>query len=124
MLSEKSYKMQRSDVALLIFALCNAVRLAGYVPQMVKIVKDANGAQAVSCATWALFAAANISTVVYAWTILQDALIVTVFSANAACCFAIITLTLVKRRRRACLDRPFSRTSLFESSRPPSPASA
>jgi FtsH-binding integral membrane protein len=83
------------------FAVLNVARLVGYIPQMLRVHRDRNGAEAVSLATWCLFAAANLATVSYAYVVANDAAMTIVFSLNAFGCLAIAGLTAWKRIERA-----------------------
>jgi hypothetical protein len=83
------------------FAVLNAARLVGYVPQLLRVHRDRNGAEAISLATWCLFAAANLATVSYAYVVADDAAMTIVFSLNAFGCLAIVGLTAWKRIERA-----------------------
>jgi hypothetical protein len=64
---------------------------------MIAVARDPRGAPAVSRATWALFAASNLSTVAYALLTLQDWAMAAVFGANTGCCLMILGLTTLKR---------------------------
>jgi hypothetical protein len=83
------------------FAVLNAARLVGYIPQMLRVHRDRNGAEAVSLSTWCLFAAANLATVSYAHAVANDAAMTIVFSLNAFGCLAIVGLTAWKRIERS-----------------------
>jgi hypothetical protein len=86
-----------AEVALTLFALCNALRVFAYLPQIVAIARDRSGACAVSQTTWGLFAASNLSTMAYAVFALQDWVMAAIFGASAGCCLAIVGLTALKR---------------------------
>ncbi len=94
-----------ADAALGVFTLCNTARVFAYLPQIVKIGRDTQGATAISYTTWALFAVSHLSTVVYAVLVADDWRMAAVFAANTLCCVAIVGLTARKRatfgRRRA-----------------------
>ena len=94
--------MTLAEYSLGAFAILNTARLIAYFPQAIRIYFDANGAKAVSMATWLLFAAANVATVSYALTVTQDSLIAVVFSLNAIGCLVIVGFTAWKRMRAAC----------------------
>jgi hypothetical protein len=98
--------MTRIEMALLAFTSFNAVRVLAYFPQMAAIVRDTNGATAVSYWTWSLFAASHLSTVAYALVAVRNCQMATVFAINAACCIAIILLTFHKRRRHRSNRQP------------------
>jgi hypothetical protein len=89
--------MTLADYSLAAFALLNGGRTVAYVPQMVRVYRDPNGATAVSLTTWVLFAAANIATVAYALAVADDRLVALVFGLNTLGCLVIVALTTVKR---------------------------
>lgn len=96
--------MTLAEFSLVAFALLNGGRVIAYVPQMIRVYRDPHGAAAVSVATWALFAAANIATVCYALVIVGDRVVAIVFAMNAAGCLAIVAMTVFKRI--TCARRP------------------
>jgi len=89
--------MTISEYSFVAFATLNTARLIAYFPQAIRIYFDVNGAKAVSISTWLLFAAANVATVSYALTVVQDALVATVFSLNSIGCLVIVGFTIWKR---------------------------
>lgn len=89
--------MTLADYSFGAFAVLNLARVAGYFPQMVRVYRDSNGAEAVSLATWSMFFAANLATVSYAQIIVQDVTMAAIFGLNALGCLAIIGLTGWKR---------------------------
>ena len=91
--------MTVAEFATAAFTLCNAIRALAYLPQIVRIVQDPDGARAVSCATWSLFAISHLTTVLYALLAAHDWTMVEVFAGNALACTTIIGLTLLKRRQ-------------------------
>ncbi len=91
--------MTIAEAALFLFAGCNFLRVLAYVPQIVRIAGDREGAKAISYATWILFTLSNLSTVAYALAAVQDAVMALVFAGNALSCFAVVVLTAWKRRQ-------------------------
>lgn len=91
--------MNATDLALMGFTLCNSARLVAYVPQIACLVRDADGARAISCTTWTLFALSHLSTIGYALTVVHDLRMAAIFGVNTLCCLGIVGLTLFKRRR-------------------------
>ncbi len=89
--------MTLAEYSLGAFAILNTARLIAYLPQVIRIYFDDNGARAVSIATWLLFAAANLATVSYALFAAQDALVATVFTLNTIGCLVIVGFTAWKR---------------------------
>jgi hypothetical protein len=58
--------MTMADLSLVVFAACNVLHIAAYIPQSSKLARHPGAAASFSYATWALFTAANPSTAVYA----------------------------------------------------------
>jgi len=89
--------MTAAELSLVAFALFNGGRAVAYLPQLIRVYRDPHDAAAVSLATWALFAAANVATVCYALSVTGDRLVAAVFALNAAGCVAIVAMTVLKR---------------------------
>lgn len=89
--------MTASEVALMAFALCNSMRVLAYIPQIVKIGRDQQGATAISYMTWSLFGISHLSTAAYAILVVDDWRMAAVFVANTLCCVIILGLTAWKR---------------------------
>ena len=132
--------MNSAETAVVLFAVCNSARVLAYIPQLVRVARDADGARAISCLTWGSFTIANLSTVSYALLFLSDWRTAAIFGANAACCLIIVGLSAYKRlqmdtvwRRRASLLgltscvlglRPFEPSRVSASSLPSCPTPA
>ena len=91
--------MHLEDITLGLFGACNGIRVLAYVPQILAAARDRNGAAAIACTTWWLFLLANVSTITYAIVNQSDWRLAACFTANAACCIAILSVTYYKRRR-------------------------
>lgn len=89
--------------ALWTFATLNSLRIIAYIPQIIKAARDTNGASAISFTTWGLFFISHLTTVIYAFICLGDALMSLLFVGNAFACLAIITTTAFKRRAQRLL---------------------
>jgi hypothetical protein len=85
------------EIAIAVFAVSNGVRVVAYVPQIIRVAYDRDGAAAISCLTWLLFAVSHLSTVAYAVVVIDDWRMATNFGANMLCCLLIIGLTMYKR---------------------------
>jgi hypothetical protein len=102
--------MITAEAAVLIaFSAANACRLVAYLPQIVALLKETNGAAAVSGATWILFLISNGVTAVYASVVCADIALTAIFSANSLCCAAIVLLIF---RKRSQSRRPVRRRLL------------
>ena len=86
-----------ADYAVAIFAATNMARGIAYIPQIIRVCRDTQGASAVSIWTWLLFVAANVATVFYSMVVSGDTLIAVVFSFNAVGCALIVGLTASRR---------------------------
>jgi hypothetical protein len=87
----------KSDAAWIIFTAFSAVRMVSYVPQILRIARDSNGATAISYCTWLIWLGANASTVLYAIVNLRDAWLAFVSASYAVCRAIVIVLTVLKR---------------------------
>lgn len=84
---------------LIAFSCANALRIVAYVPQIIRVLRDRQGATAVACSTWLLFLVSNATTVLYAIVVLRDQYMAIIFSANSICCFFIVLLTIRQRHK-------------------------
>jgi len=89
--------MTLAEYSMTAFAIANGGRVIAYVPQIMRVCRDPNGAAAVSVTTWIFFTAANVATVVYALTALDDVVTASVFGLNAIGCLLIVALTAFRR---------------------------
>jgi hypothetical protein len=86
-----------NDPILLAFIASSALRVAAYVPQIVRVARDRAGAEAISCLTWGLWVGCYLVAAVYAWTHTHDMPLTIVLVANAVCCAVVVVLTQAKR---------------------------
>lgn len=96
--------MTSADFAVALFAACNSARVLAYIPQVVRVARDRDGARAISCLTWGSFMVANLSTVAYALIVVSDWRMAAIFGSNTLCCLVVVTLTACKRVRLRRLD--------------------
>ena len=94
------------DLVVTVFAASNSIRVLAYIPQVVRLVRDCDGARSVSCLTWGLFAVSNLTTAAYALLVVSDLRMVAIFAVNTACCIIIVALTVYKRLRLDGLAPP------------------
>lgn len=101
---KKAIEIQRDWVPTVVFTLLtfmNSIRIFAYVPQLLKVTEDRNGASAISYSTWTLFFLSHLTTVAFAIFYVGDLVMALIFSGNALACFAILLATFVKRRNHA-----------------------
>lgn len=92
--------MTLAEYSMTAFALLNGGRVIAYMPQIICVYRDPNGAVAVSLLTWIMFTAANLATVSYALTVSCDMVVAGVFALNALGCLIITMLITVRRIAR------------------------
>jgi hypothetical protein len=85
------------DFIALSFGFFNLLRLASYLPQIVAVARDRNGATAISFSCWLIWIGANATTALYAFVRLNDAALGWISAFNAACCAAVLLLAIYKR---------------------------
>ncbi len=90
--------MGLASFALAAFTFFSFVRIVSYVPQILKIAADTNGASAISYTTWSLWTAGHVSTALYAAVNIQDGFLAAVSVVYALCCMTVIVLTAAKRQ--------------------------
>ena len=92
------------EITLALFSLFNVMRLGSYLPQIVRVAKDTEGAKAISYCTWSVWVGANASTAAYAAVNIADWMLFTVSTLNTLGCTTVIVLTMWKRRQFALKD--------------------
>jgi hypothetical protein len=93
--------MQTADATWPLFAMFGGLRIVSYIPQILRIARDRNGASAISYSTWLMWTGVNASTAIYASVNLGDSRLAFVSCIYAACCLAVILVTAQKRHRRS-----------------------
>lgn len=88
-----------ADLILCVYSLFNVLRVVSYLPQILRIAQDRDGAKAIALTTWWLWAGANGSTALYAWVNLSDMPLAVLNGFNTLACLTVIALTLAKRRQ-------------------------
>ena len=58
--------MYLPEITLALFSIFNVLRLGSYLPQIVRVATDKEGAKAISYSTWGIWIVANGSTAAYA----------------------------------------------------------
>src|SRR5690606_35038343 len=102
------------DPVAALFGLFNGLRLVSYLPQIVAVARDRNGARSISFSCWSIWIGANASTAAYAGLRLGDPALAAVGTFNAVCCATVLGIAACKRAawRRAqpaaadCRRRP------------------
>ena len=111
--------MELASFTFVAFTFFSSLRIFSYVPQILRIASDKNGAMAISYTTWSLWTAANFATALYAAVNLQDEYLTAVSGISAACCLIVIALTITKRRLLPARARPpFDPSEIDRGARP------
>jgi hypothetical protein len=97
--------MDLPAITLALFSFCNFLRVGSYLPQIVRIAMDNEGAKAISYWTWGMWVAANGSTAAYAVVNVTDWVLFAVNLLNTLGCAAVMALTYKKRRQFASAER-------------------
>jgi hypothetical protein len=98
--------MTLGDLSFYLFTLFNGLRVVSYLPQILRVARDENGASAISYTTWLLWTGANATTGLYAGVNLGDPMLAAINWLNAVCCALVIALTAWKRRDRVAKASP------------------
>ena len=77
----------------------NILRAASYLPQIIRVAADTDGAKAISYSTWIVWICANASTAAYAIVNVADWTLFAMSIVNAVGCLVVVGLTIWKRRR-------------------------
>ena len=95
-------------VVFALFTSMNSIRIFAYLPQILCVARDNNGATAISYGTWVLFLLSHLTTIAYAMVYVGDPVMALIFCGNALACCAILVVTFIKRRvhaTRPAVDR-------------------
>lgn len=85
------------DLIALSFGAFNFLRLTSYIPQIVAVARDHNGATSISLSCWFIWVGANAATAFYAWFNLGDIGLAVISAFNGACCATVLALAAYKR---------------------------
>lgn len=94
-----STAMQMPEITLVLFYAFNTLRIAAYLPQILRVASDKDGAQAISYTTWCVWIGANGSTAAYALVVTPSWALFAVSILNALGCMAVVVLTAWKRHQ-------------------------
>lgn len=89
--------MTLADASFAIFTVFNALQIVSYIPQIIAVARDRNGATAISYSSWTIWLAGAATTVAYATINIWDVWLALVNAVHAFCCLAVILLTAFKR---------------------------
>jgi amino acid permease len=89
--------MQLSDFTLVAFLGLGGIRCLSYLPQIMRIMRDENGASAISYTTWFTWILTNLATASYAVFNLGDTYLAVVSVIYAFFCTVVMFLTVFKR---------------------------
>lgn len=91
--------MTAADVSLIAFTACNALRIAAYLPQMLKLWCDSGAVASFSHSSWLMFGAANLSTAVYGKLVVGDTVLAILSAFSALCCGVLIVIARCRHVR-------------------------
>jgi hypothetical protein len=97
--------MSFSEVTLLLFSIFNVLRVGSYLPQIIRVAMDKEGAKAISYSTWSIWIGANTTTAAYAVVNISDTALFLISGMNALGCMAVVGLTAIKRCRLTDSER-------------------
>lgn len=80
-----------------LFVLANGGRLLAYIPQIIAAARCDTGAKSVSLLTWAYFAFAHLSALLYAAEVLHDQRSIWIFTGNLCVTLLLVGLLGWKR---------------------------
>lgn len=89
--------MDHNDLIAAAFSFFNLLRLISYLPQILAVARDENGAAAISMSCWMIWIGANGTTAFYAGLTIGDPALTLVSAFNAACCAIVVLLAVQKR---------------------------
>jgi hypothetical protein len=89
-----------------LFLVANSGRLLAYFPQIIVAARCDAGAKSVSILTWAYFAFAHFTAVLYAVFVLHDDKAVWIFSGNLIVTLILVGIVCWKRHCHARQRRP------------------
>jgi len=84
-----------------LFVLANGGRLLAYIPQIIAAARCDTGAKSVSLLTWAYFAFAHLSALLYAAVVLHDQRSIWIFTGNLIVTLLLVGLLCWKRLEHA-----------------------
>jgi len=93
--------MSLPEVTLLLFSIFNVLRVGSYLPQIIRVAADREGAKAISYTTWCIWIGANATTAAYAVVNVSDFALFLIGGLNALGCMTVVAITAIKRYRLA-----------------------
>ena len=91
--------MDMPEITLAMFSIFNVLRIGSYLPQIIRVAADDEGAKAISYSTWCIWIGVNTTTAAYAIVNITDVVLFLISTLNALGCVTVIGLTAVKRYR-------------------------
>ena len=103
--------MSPENIILVAFTIFNALQIVSYIPQIICVARDRNGASAIAYSTWAIWFAGCAATTAYAMVNIWDPWLALVNAVHTLCCLAVILLTAWKRAAHRAGSRLFGATA-------------
>ena len=87
------------QLLLMTYFVFNSIRVFSYIPQIVLLIKDTTGANAISFSMWGFWVCANLTTFLYTIVITKDYLLALMFLGNTIGCAAVLGISIYKRKK-------------------------
>lgn len=90
-----------AQTILVLYVIFNGIRVFSYFPQILTITKQKTDVSAISLLTWSIWTCSNFISGLYTTVITPDMWLAIISFINSACCLAVISCVLYKRKKYA-----------------------
>jgi hypothetical protein len=95
-----------TTVLTVLYAIDGSTLFLLYLPQILAVYRDRDGAKTISLWTWGLWAQSSIITAAYAHFVAKDLMFTIMSIGNFAGCGSVLFLTLLRRHQHRKLTNP------------------